>query len=380
MDVPAWTTIESDPGVFTELMQRMGVSGVQVRRGEEREKTQPAPFISFFFLASTFLIFSCLVCSQMEELYSVDPDTLRSLGAHVHGLVFLFKWGKEAAAVHKAQREKEEKEKEKGGVDTEMGDASSIFFAAQVVPNACATQAILSILLNRPEGVAGLSLGPELTELKAFAGALDPESRGLVVGGCERVRAAHASFTPPVPILSSADDKKDDDKEEAYHFISYVRCGDGGLYELDGLAPGPRRLGGAGAAWPDEASDGWLEAAAEAITARIAAYSGAEIRFNLMAVVQDRGAVARAAEAAALAAGDAAGAAAACEAGAAAAGVAAAWAAENERRRTNFVPFTLALMRHLAVRGELEPLIKRAREEVVHARAQHEGRVEGEEE
>ena len=123
---------ESDPGVFTELMEAMGVPGV-----------------------------------QMEELYSLDSETLKAM-APVHGLIFLFRWTPEAG-------------------DDDRGAAASVsesetppgmFFARQVATNACATQAILSILLNRPGKV---ELGGAAATLKEFCAGLTPEVAGLAL-------------------------------------------------------------------------------------------------------------------------------------------------------------------------------------------------------
>jgi ubiquitin carboxyl-terminal hydrolase L5 len=55
-----------------------------------------------------------------------------------------------------------------------------LFFARQIVNNACATQAILSILLNAPVEVTG-----PLKEYVEFAKTLSSEDRGLVLSNSD---------------------------------------------------------------------------------------------------------------------------------------------------------------------------------------------------
>lgn len=212
-----WCTIESDPGVFTELIRKIGVHGAEV-----------------------------------TEIYSLD---MLSQYSPVYGLIFLFKW-----------------EPKPGRAAEEFYDPS-LFFAQQVIQNACATQAILSIILN-----SKLEIDEELSKFKEFAMSLQPSDRGLVLSNSDLIRTTHNSFAQQEPFEFTQ--SKKEKKGDAYHFVSYIHF-KGKIYELDGLQRGPINHGEC-----DE--NEWIDRVTPIIQARMEEFSGSEIRFNLMAIVNNK--------------------------------------------------------------------------------------------
>ncbi|XP_041374468.1 ubiquitin carboxyl-terminal hydrolase isozyme L5-like [Gigantopelta aegis] len=221
-----WCLIESDPGVFTELIRGFGVKGVQV-----------------------------------EEIWSMDPESFQNLKP-VHGLIFLFKWVPD---------------KEPEGSIVKDSRLEKIFFAKQVINNACATQAILSILLNACH--SDVELGETLTSFKEFAQSFDPSLRGLSLSNSDVIRQVHNSFARQQ--MFEFDEKQSKKDDDVFHFVGYIPI-EGRLYELDGLKEGPVDLG----AIP--ANSDWLDLVRPVIEKRMQKYSTDEIHFNLMAVVSDK--------------------------------------------------------------------------------------------
>jgi len=303
-DAGNWCLIESDPGVFTELIQKFGVTGLQV-----------------------------------EELWSLDKENFAELKP-VYGLVFLFKWSPD---------------NDPAGSVVQDSRLDTIFFARQVINNACATQAIMSVLMNIED--SGVTLGTTLQEFKEFCGALDPETKGLALSNSDQIRSVHNSFARQT--LFEFDSKKADKDDDVFHFVSFVPI-NGRIYELDGLKAGPVDHGPAG--------EDWTDAVRPVIEARMMKYTQGEIHFNLMAVIQDKtirynnqlkalsgmsidSQMAEVARIEMLLAEEE--------------NKRSKWKLENVRRRHNYLPLIMELLRSLAKRGELLPIYNKAKEKTM---------------
>ncbi|XP_063222588.1 ubiquitin carboxyl-terminal hydrolase calypso [Bacillus rossius redtenbacheri] len=236
-----WLELESDPGLFTLLLEDFGVNGVQV-----------------------------------EEIY----DLQKSLDDTVYGFIFLFRWTEERRSRRKIVDQCETFVKDEEVVN-------NIFFAQQIVPNSCATHALLSVLLNCPK----IHLGDTLSRLKAHTVGMCPENKGWAIGNTPELAKAHNSHA--MPQARRCVDKSPSNicigstgryTGETFHFVSYVPI-QGKLFELDGLKPYPMDHG----PWGEKES--WTEKFRRVITDRLETASqeqSHDIRFNLMAVVPDR--------------------------------------------------------------------------------------------
>lgn len=274
---------------------------------------------------------------QVEELYSLDEQQFADVSP-VYGLVFLFKFDVTHAQMAEGA--------------TFAPEDNGLFFAKQVISNACATQAILSILMNCPD----IELGETLTEFKAFTADFPSDLKGLAISNSDQIRLAHNSFSRAEPFVM--EERKATADDDVYHFVAYVPF-DGKVYELDGLREGPIVLGDV----PSEGGrDAWLRVACPVIQQRIEKYAASEIRFNLLALIRNR-IDAYQSQLAQLAAHEQtpelAQAMAQLEAEIAAEEHKRAnWAKENVRRKHNYIPLIVQLLKTLAEKKQLAPLVQ----------------------
>ncbi|PFH56196.1 hypothetical protein XA68_16908 [Ophiocordyceps unilateralis] len=224
-----WNTIESDAGVFTSLVENLGVKDV-----------------------------------QFEELLTLEPSELASLQP-LYGVIFLFKYPTDRPYASAD-----------GPLDGTFDRAASehLFFAAQTIQNACATQALLSVIMNKTDDVA---IGSSMSDFRDFTMPLPPEFRGEALSNSDLIRDVHNSFARSSPFVDET--QKTGEPEDAFHFIAYLPV-NGTLYELDGLQPAPISHGPCSV-------ESFPEHVVRVLRSRIARYEESEIRFNLLVMCRD---------------------------------------------------------------------------------------------
>jgi ubiquitin carboxyl-terminal hydrolase L5 len=203
----------------------------------------------------------------------LDPDALAQLHP-VYGVIFLFKYPTDKPYTS-AEKPLD------GSFDHDA--AEQLFFATQTIQNACGTQALLSVLLNKTDAAdtpeAPVEIGSGLQDFREFAMCVPPALRGEVLSNSELIRETHNSFARASPFVDETTRDPNAETEDAFHFIAYASL-KGTLYELDGLQPAPISHGPC-------TQEEFPTKVMQVLQSRIARYEASEIRFNLLAVVRD---------------------------------------------------------------------------------------------
>ncbi|ELP87367.1 ubiquitin carboxyl-terminal hydrolase isozyme L5, putative [Entamoeba invadens IP1] len=225
-----WNTIESDPGIFTEMVEKLGCPNI-----------------------------------QFKELYSLDDIETLDRIKPIEGIVLLFEYDKRALTYFQS---------EFCGIDTK--EYPDLFFAKQVVNNACATQAILSVLLN----LKTIDVGSTLQQFKESAMKLSPYDRGVAIGKSDIIRKTHNEFAQPSQALQERiSNKFSGVTGKAHHFIGIIPY-NGILLMLDGLSEDPIVIGGAEDDWVTTGVKPFFEGLCKALSG--------SLDFTILAVVHNQ--------------------------------------------------------------------------------------------
>lgn len=252
----------SPQGVFTELIEKLDVKGL-----------------------------------QFHEFLSIDAQTLSEVQP-LYGLIFLFKYRASeirqrrirqqtanAGAVFGPDVPGAHYDKVSASIPISEQPDQGVFFAHQTIQDACATQAVLSLLLNLPAGQEDVDVGPVLKNFGEFVESFDPELRGEAISNSEEIRAVHNSFSRPNPFIDENpnDNERDENNDGLYHFVAYLPI-HGKLYELDGLHAYPivHDVGGA-----DVTLESFPALVSEVLRDRVANSPAGEMRFALLGLTKD---------------------------------------------------------------------------------------------
>jgi hypothetical protein len=177
---------------------------------------------------------------QFEELISLDSESLQQLNPI--GVIFLFKY---------PTGEKQQKDKPQDGefdfAAVEAQGEENVWFAAQTIQNACGTQALLSVLLNKDGSSEDghVDIGPNLREFKEFTSGFPADVcwkstalllpidmltcyiqlRGEALSNSDLIRDTHNSFARSSPFVSDETRTATGD-DDVYHFIAYTSIND----------------------------------------------------------------------------------------------------------------------------------------------------------
>ncbi|KAF1984114.1 ubiquitin carboxyl-terminal hydrolase [Aulographum hederae CBS 113979] len=233
-----WCEIESEPAFFNVMLNELGAPGIKV-----------------------------------QEMFSLDDESLLFLPRPAYGLIFLFQ----------ANRPEPEKQGE------EEVCPNHVWFSNQTGGHSCATVAMLNVLNNIPH----MTLGEELRTFKEFTADFTPVLRGYQLENFQFVKAIHNSFARKKDMLNTdlgmeqrynARKRKrkevdDEEQEPVYHFQAFVPV-NGDVWKLDGIDSNPVKLG-----TYDE--NVWLDVAAPLLNDRMAQLAAEGINYNLLCMSKD---------------------------------------------------------------------------------------------